>query len=183
MFQKNWENRKVRLKQHGLHASTEGRKKVWGWVGCGGDWREDNSKWNCPEIYKRGGEVSMRGKGIFMNLGCIDSLLGALRSLCPLELCIGKTAHTGNLDWCFLLWNAVVKCLYFLRDPVLISWPTPRICSLGLRGSNTRLDFSGLGGTGGRVAWGERFVWFTCKSIVFLNSGEQMTWCLQSILA
>ena len=51
-------------------------------------------------------------------------------------------------------------------------------------GSNTRLDFSGLGRTRGRVVWGERFVlWFTCKSIVFLNSGEQMTWCLQSILA
>lgn len=103
-----------------------------------------------------------------MNLGCIDSLLGSsFESFVPLNFVSGELHTLSNLH--FLLRNAIVKYIYFLRDPVLISWCIHRVCSLGICGSNTKLDFSGLGRTRGRgVVWAERLpMWFTCKCIVF----------------
>lgn len=48
------------------------------------------------EIYKRRRSFQVRGKGIFMNLGCIDSLLGSSsESFVPLNFVSGKLHILG----------------------------------------------------------------------------------------
>lgn len=81
-------------------------------------------------IYKTQEEkLPSEGKWIVMNLDGICSLLGSsFESFVPLNFVSGElhtltnTKSIGSaLDLRFLLRNTVIKCVYFLRAPVLFA--------------------------------------------------------------
>ena len=113
-----------------LKGERKKKKKKRGGGGGGGTGEKIILNGTVSWIYKiQEKKVPSKGKWIFMNLGCICGLLGSpFESFVPLNFVSRELPTLRNrksigstLDLPLLLGNAIIKCVYFLRDSVLTS--------------------------------------------------------------